>query len=79
MTYIKTPVHWNWKSESISIFLFVQAELESGASWGTTSHLDKTNTLLNYCAELTELLVDKGILSVEEVGQMFGQKIEKAE
>lgn len=66
MAYIKTPDNYNAKTPHISIATFVETELQTTED--TKEYLDK---LATYCGWLTDQLVDKGILSIDEVGEYF--------
>ncbi len=66
MAYIKTPEHIIAKSEHISIATLVEEVIYSAEN-----PEDVVSSVVSFCANLTDLLVDKGLVTAEEVGNLL--------
>lgn len=72
MAYIKTPDYYCTKSDCMNIAEFVERQLEN-----SHDQEQRVQSLISYCGQLTDLLVDKGVISVEEVGMLFGLSVKR--
>ncbi len=74
MVYINRPNGYDSKTDVISVAEFIETEL-TDIDDTPEGQIRKIN---NFLGNLTDLLVEKGVLTVAEAGELVHQVIEKA-